>query len=185
MITRMPSIPEGISCARVRGGLVLSRAVIPTGQVIHLVSSTASSHSVQLLVPPPLQAHEIAVLLGNDRFKIIIGDHTSITDEHEAVESESLVQVADGLCDGGVVHLVAGPDVMRDRPASHHHHGDDHLDVVRLAVSAVAVLGEVGRPGTLEVGAGDVVEHQVRLEAEQITEAVIEGHLDLFLGGQS
>src|SRR5208337_2650028 len=53
--------------------------------------------------------------------------------------------------------LVAGPDVMRDRPAGDHHHGDDHLDVVRLAIAAVAVLGEAGRPGALEVGAGDVI----------------------------
>ena len=71
---------------------------------------------------------------------------------------------------------------MRDRPAGHHHHGNDHLDVVRLAIAAVAVLGEVGLPGALEVGAGDVLEHQVRLEAEQVAEAMIEGHLDLLLG---
>ena len=43
-ITRMPVIPEGTSCARVRGGSVFSRAVIPTGQLIHLASSTAASH---------------------------------------------------------------------------------------------------------------------------------------------
>ena len=84
---------------------------------------------------------------------------------------------------GGVVYFVAGPDVMRDRPAGHHHHGNDHLDVVRLAIAAVAVLGEIGRPGALEIGAGDVIEHQVRLEAEQVAEVMIEGHLDLFLGG--
>ena len=65
------------------------------------------------------------------------------------------MQVGDGLADGGVVHFVAGPDIMRDWPAGHHHHGDDHLDVVRLAIAAVAVLGEAGRPGALEVGAGD------------------------------
>src|SRR5271166_173455 len=73
---------------------------------------------------------------------------------------------------------------MRDRPASHHHHPDNHLGVVRLFVSAVAVSGEVDWSSTLEVGAGDVVEHQVRLEAEEVTEAVIEGQLDLFLGVQ-
>src|SRR5208282_429463 len=139
---------------------------------------------IQLFVPPPLQAHQIAVLPGSDRIEIITGDHTSIADEDQAVEPESLVQVGDGLADGGVVHFVAGPDVMRDRPAGHHHHGDDHLDVVRLAIAAVAVLGKAGRrPGALEVGAGDVIEHQVRLEAEQVAEAMIEGHLDLLLGG--
>ena len=118
-----------------------------------------------------------------DRIEIITSDHTSIADENQAVEPEAPVQVGDGLADGGVVHFVAGPDVMRDRPAGHHHHGNDHLDVVRLAIAAVAVLGEVGRPGALEVGAGDVIEHQVRLEAEQVAEVMIEGHLDLLLGG--
>src|SRR5208337_235355 len=112
---------------------------------------------------------------GSDRIEIITGDHTSIVDEDHAVEAESLVQVGDGLADGGVVHFVAGPDVMRDRPAGHHHHGNDHLDVVRLAIAAVAVLGKIGRPGALEIGAGDVLEHQVRLEAEQVAEVMIRG----------
>ncbi len=111
---------------------------------------------IQLLVPPPLQAHQVAVIPRGDRIEIITGDHTSIADEDQAVEPESPVQVGDGLADGGVVHLVAGPDMMRDRPAGHHHHGDDHLDIVRLAIAAVAVLGEAGRPGALEVGAGNV-----------------------------
>ena len=94
---------------------------------------------------------------GSDRIETITGDHTSIADEDQAVEPEALVQVGDGLADGGVVHFVAGPDVMRDRPAGHHHHGNDHLDVVRLAIAAVAVLGKIGRPGALEIGAGDVL----------------------------
>ena len=152
------------------------RAIDPLGLI------NGGQPLIQLFVPPPLQAHQIAVIPRGDRIKIITSDHTSIADEDQAVEPESLVQVGDGLADGGVVHFVAGPDVMRDRPAGHHHHGNDHLDVVRLAIAAVAVLGEVGRPGALEVGAGDVIEHQVRLEAEQVAEVMIEGHLDLLLG---
>ena len=166
-----------------RGGLVFSRAVIPTGQSIHLVSSTAFSHRSSFLFlrrfRPTRKPWPSLVI----DFNIVISDHTSITDEDQAFEPKSLVQVVDGLADGGMVHLVAGPDVMRDRPARDHHHSDDHLDVVRLVVAAVAVLGEAGRPGALEVGAGDVIEHQLRLEAEQVAEAMIEGHLDLFLGG--
>ena len=37
-------------------------------------------------------------------------------------------------------------------------------------------------PGALEVGTGDVVEHQVGLEAEEVAEAVVERHFDLVLG---
>ncbi len=112
-----------------------------------------------------------------------MGDHTSITNEHEAVEPEPLVQVADGLLHGAMVHLVAGPDVMRDGPACHHHDADDYLDIVRFAIPAVAVFGEIGRSGTFTGGAGDVREHQVRLEAKQVAAAVIKSNLDLFLGG--
>ena len=72
--------------------------------------------------------------------------------------------------------------MMGDRPARDHHHADDHLHVLRLAVAAVAVLGEVVRAGALEVGTGDVVEHQVGLEAEEVAEAVVERHFDLVLG---
>ena len=81
-----------------------------------------------------------------------------------------------------MVDAVAGPDMMGDRPAGDHHHADDHLDVLRLAVAAVAVLGEVARPGALEVGTGDVVEDQVGLEAEEVAEAVIQRHFDAVLG---
>ena len=44
------------------------------------------------------------------------------------------------------------------------------------------MLGEIVRTCALEVGAGDVVEHQVGLEAEEVAEAVVERHLDLVLG---
>ena len=81
-----------------------------------------------------------------DRIEIITNDHTSIADEDQAVEPESLVQVGDGLADGGVVHFVAGTDVMGDRPTGDHHHGNDHLDVLRLAITAVAVLANSSGP---------------------------------------
>src|SRR5271168_3114415 len=81
-----------------------------------------------------------------------------------------------------MIDTVALPDMVRDRPARDHHHADDHLDVLRLAVAAVAMLGEIVRAGALEVGTGDVVEHQVGLEAEEVAEAVVERHFDLVLG---
>ena len=96
--------------------------------------------------------------LGRDRFQIILGDHTSITDEDQAVEAEALVQVADGPLHGLVVDLVAFPDMVSDRPTGNHHDSNNHLDVLRLAVAAIAVLGEVGRASALEVGTGEVVE---------------------------
>ena len=81
-----------------------------------------------------------------------------------------------------MVDAVAGPDMVGDRPAGDHHHADDHLEVLRLAVTAVAVPGQVVRPGALEVGTGDVVEDQIGLETEEVAEAVIQRHFDPVLG---
>src|SRR5262245_29869947 len=81
-----------------------------------------------------------------------------------------------------MVDTIARPDMMSDRPACDHHHADDHLHVLRLAVAAVAVLGEIVRARAFEVGTGDVVEHQVGLEAEEVAEPVVERHFDLVLG---
>ena len=51
-----------------------------------------------------------------------------------------------------------------------------------LAVATVAVLGEVVWACALEVGAGDVVEHQFGLEAEEVAETVIQRHFDAVFG---
>src|SRR5450759_5855134 len=72
--------------------------------------------------------------------------------------------------------------MMGDRPACDHHHADDDLHVLRLAIAAVAMLGEVVRARALAVRTGDVVEHQLGLEAEEVAEAVVECHLDLIFG---
>ena len=82
-----------------------------------------------------------------DHLQIILSDHASIADEDQPAEPEPPVQVGHGFLDGGVVDLVARPDVMGNRPARNHHHRNNHLDVLRLAIPAVTVLGEIGRPG--------------------------------------
>src|SRR4051812_28480159 len=81
-----------------------------------------------------------------------------------------------------MVDAIARPDVVGDGPARDHHHADDHLHILRLAVTAVAVLGEVVRAGTLEVGAGDVVQDHVRLEAEEVAGPVEQRDFDAFFG---
>jgi hypothetical protein len=45
------------------------------------------------------------------------------------------------------------------------------------------VPGEFMRAGAFEVGTGDVIKDHVGLEAEEVAEPVVEGHLDLVLGG--
>ena len=80
-----------------RGGSTFSRTVTPTGQLIHLASSTAASHLSSFLFRRQLQAHQIAVIPRGDRIEIITSDHAAIADEDEAVEPKALVQVRDGL----------------------------------------------------------------------------------------
>ena len=66
-------------------------------------------------------------------------------DEDEPTELEAL-RIANDFLNCGMVDRYP-PDMMGDRPARDHHHADDHLHVLRLAVAAVAVLGELsGRP---------------------------------------
>src|SRR5260370_27198125 len=43
------------------------------------------------------------------------------------------------------------------------------------------MLGEVGRPRAFEVGARDVEEHQVRLEAEEVSQTMVQSQFDLLL----
>ena len=122
------------------------------------------------------------MLFPGDRLDVLLGDHAPVADEDQPAECEPLAQIFDDLLNCGMVDAIAGPDMMGDRPAGDHHHADDHLDVLRLAIAAVAVPGEVVRPGALEIGTGDVVEDQVGLEAEEVAEAVVQGHFDAVLG---
>src|SRR5689334_20364558 len=83
-----------------------------------------------------------------------------------------------------MINTVALPDMMGDRPAGHHHHADDHLYVLGLAIATVAVRGEIVWAGAVGVGAGNVLEDQLGLEAEEIAKAVVERHFDPVRGGE-
>ena len=77
---------------------------------------------------------------------IFIGDHATIADEHNAAEMKSLVQIADDLLHGFMVHGVAGPDMMSDRPASHHDDADDDLHVLGLSSRLWPCLAKLAGP---------------------------------------
>src|SRR4051794_9160135 len=137
---------------------------------------------VELGVAPPLDPDEEPMLIFRDRLDVLVRDHAPVADEDEPTELEAFAQVADDFLNRGMVDAVARPGMMGDRPARDHHHADDHLHVLRLAVAAVAVPGELVRAGALEVGTGDVVEDQLGLEAEEVAEAEVERHFDPVLG---
>ena len=88
-----------------------------------------------------------------------------------SAQGKARLQIRNNLLHRRRVETVACPYVMRDRPTPHHHQANHHLHVLLLAIAAVTVLREVLRAGPFEIGAGDVEEHQVRLQTEQIAQA--------------
>ena len=82
-----------------------------------------------------------------DRIQVLsLVDHTSIADEDQAVEPEPPAQVGDGLADGGVVHFVAGPDVMAIGQPATITTATITWTLCALAIAAAAVLGKAGLP---------------------------------------
>jgi hypothetical protein len=137
---------------------------------------------VQLGIAAAFQAHQIPMAIAQQRLDISVAHHATITDEDDAAKMETTRQIADYLLDRGHVQAIAFPHVMGDRPARHHHQANDDLHVLRLAVAAVAMMGEVLWPLALEVGAGDVEQHQVWPQAKQVAQAAVQGLLDLAFG---
>ena len=130
--------------------------------------------SLEFAIAPPIQSDHEPVTAPLERLEVLRRDHTAVPYKHDAAEAESLLQVANDLLNGVVIDTVSRPYVMGDWPACDHHHADHDLNVMRLTVATVTVFGEVFGAGTLEVRAGDVVENQVWLEAEEVAEAVVE-----------
>src|SRR5262245_10317540 len=113
---------------------------------------------------------------------ILLGDHSPIADKDEPLELEPLAQIAYDFLDRGMVDTIACPNVVCDRPARDHHNPHDDLHILRFAVATVAMLSEVGRTFAFKVGAGDVVENQLGLEAEEVAQSVVKSHFDPIFG---
>src|SRR5712692_5066638 len=73
---------------------------------------------------------------------------------------------------------------MRNGPAFHHHHSDQYLAVPRLAIAAVSESPQLRWPFAFEIGRGDVVENQLRLETEQVAQLLPDGCFYAWLLGQ-
>jgi hypothetical protein len=105
-----------------------------------------------------------------------------VADEGKSLEIELFAQVTDDLLNSGMIDTIACPDVVRNGPARDLYDRNDNLHVLQLAVTAMTMLGEVGGGLAFEVGACDVVEDQFRLEAKEISQAVVKGHFDPIFG---
>ena len=133
----------GTSWTRVRGRLVFfSRAVTPTGSrptPIRPGVGQSSNCALRRRFKPP------ETLLLRDRLQIGFAYHAAVTHEDHRSNPNRVCTLRTTSCTV-VVDAVALPHVMGDRPAGDHHHAHDDLDVLRLAVAAVAVLGEIFGP---------------------------------------
>ena len=85
---------------------------------------------------------------------------------------------------GRGVLAVAGEHVVRERPAVDQHQPRHHLPLLRALVSRMPVAHQPGRPGPLEVRAGDVVRHQFHLHSEQRAQLLEQGCLQGALASQ-
>jgi hypothetical protein len=84
-----------------------------------------------------------------------------------------------GHCLG--VASAAREHVMRNRPAVDQNQADQNLRIARLAVPAVAIGADLGRPLTLEIGRGQVVEHRSTALAVMARKRQIEAPMNGFV----
>ncbi len=82
------------------------------------------------------------------------------------LKANLLVQILDHFQHRGLIQTIAGEDMMGNRPSIHHHHPDDDLPVAWSSVATVAELAQLRRASSFEVRRSNVVEDQVRLQAE-------------------
>lgn len=98
--------------------------------------------TVQLLIAAAFDPQQKALFAIPDlRFRLF-ADHAAIAHEHHPLESKTGFEILQHVLHRARVFPVAGKDMMRDRPTRDHHHADQNLHVLRLAVAAIAMLGD-------------------------------------------
>lgn len=131
-----------------------------------------------------IAADDVAVAVRAQVIEIVAGHHAAVADKHDAPEAEALLQIAQHLRHRLGVAPVAGEHMMGDRPAVDHDDADQHLAVARLAVAAVPMGTQRGRPLALEIGRGQVIEHEVDAQRKQVAQREKQGVFDLRLERQ-
>jgi hypothetical protein len=89
----------------------------------------------------------------------------------DAFEPEALLEIAQHIRDRFGIAPIALEHMMSDRPAVDQNQTNQHLRVARLAIAAVAMGADLGRPPALEIGRGQIIEHHVDLQREQVASA--------------
>ena len=113
--------------------------------------------------------------------EVLARHHAAIADEHDAVEPEASLEIAHDIGDGPGIAPVALEHMMSDRPTVDQNQTHQHLPVARLAIAAVAIGAKLGRSLAFEIGRGQIVEHHVDPQREQVAQRQIKRVLDLRL----
>jgi hypothetical protein len=103
----------------------------------------------------PVEARRLEGLL-----QAHLSDHAAVADQRHAVEPEALLELGDLACQRRRIADIAFEHFDRDRAAFGRAQKPEHdLQLAGFAVAIVAEFGErAGAP--LEIGRGDVIEHQ-------------------------
>src|ERR1700751_4723928 len=144
-----------------------------TGRALDVVEHLAAA--------APVATDHVAVALPAQQIEVVARHHAAIADEHHTFEPEALLQIAQHLGHGHGIAPVAFKHVVSNRPAVDQDQPDQHLRVARLVVAAVAILAGAWRAGALEIGRGQIVEHHVDLEREQVAQGDKQRVFDLQL----
>jgi hypothetical protein len=111
---------------------------------------------------------------------VVGAEHAAIGHQHGISQSEAALQLLGHRLQGGDVHRRAREDAVGDgQPLLGDRQPDHDLGAVAAMIAGVAVLGQFAGSVALEVGRGEVVEHQLQRQAEEIGEADEEPVLEL------
>jgi hypothetical protein len=101
---------------------------------------------------------------------------------HPVRPSEARLHARDDLLDRGHIGGVAGEDlVAKGHAFARDYQGNVHLHAIGPVITRVAALGNLRVGHALEVGAGHIVEQQIVVELEQLSEALDQVLLDRLL----
>jgi hypothetical protein len=111
-----------------------------------------------------IAADDVAMTALAQEIEVVARHHAAVADEHDALEPEALLKIAQDLGNRLGIAPIAPEDMVSNRPAIDQDQADQHLRVARLAVAAVAMSALIGRSAALEIGRRQIIEHHVDLQ---------------------
>jgi hypothetical protein len=117
-------------------------------------------------------AHDVRRATPVQSGDVLLADHSPIHHPDAVGPPVFLLHGRDHLIDGRGVVAIAGEDLVAQRKAVlGDDQADQHLEAIGTAVAGVATpCQRIGRTLALEIGAGDIVEEQLVLQVEEVSQ---------------